>query len=353
MNQQHLRAYVNLVEKLLACPRGEEWILLRQNEALVTPELAQIMEQVATQLTHQGKVKEAKFLHNLAGQIHHLFVAQTVPPLQEDDRAQAYLELVKALLDCPEGSEGELFATHQDLIGPGLVRMMQQVAAQLAVNGDPEAAQYLQQWGTELNRLWLQQQDFQPSSKPAPEPKHPDYPSVVATDGSSQAQDLHPTPAASSHLLPPDQPLPPDQEDGGDPWAEPSERSLQPQPLLTMPTLPAATAFSTPPSSREALASGPVARQLDAIATALTQLNETLKSKPQPSANPLWYMEVLERACGEEWILASEEVQRLIGVKPSCPKGQDSFQRGCWVFVRTGKLGAQTAWQVKKTNGNL
>jgi len=44
-------------------------------------------------------------------------------------------------LDCPEGSEGELFATHQDLIGPGLVRMMQQVAAQLAVNGEPEAAQ--------------------------------------------------------------------------------------------------------------------------------------------------------------------------------------------------------------------
>lgn len=347
MNQKNLRAYVNLIEKLLACPSGEEWILLRQNEALVTPELVQIMEQVATQLTHQGNAKEAKFLHNLAGQIHHLFVAQTIPPPQEDDRAQAYLDLVKALLECPEGSEGELFAANQDLIGPGLVRMMQQVAAQLAINGDPEAAQYLQEWGTELNRLWLQQQDFQPSPKPAPEPKHSDYPSVVAADWSPQEQDLRRTPVASSH------PLPSDQEDGGDPWAEPLERSVQPQPLLTMPTIPAAMAFSTPPSSPEAFTSSPIARQLDAIATALTQLNETLKSKPQPSANPLWYMEVLERACGEEWILASEEVQRLIGVKPSCPKGQDSFQRGCWVFVRTGKLGAQTAWQVKKTSGNL
>jgi hypothetical protein len=44
MNQQRLRSYISLIEQLLACPSGEEWILLRQNEGLVTPELVQVME---------------------------------------------------------------------------------------------------------------------------------------------------------------------------------------------------------------------------------------------------------------------------------------------------------------------
>ena len=86
MHQQSLRAYLNLIQQLLACPNGEEWILLRQNEGLVTPDLVQVMEQVATQLAHQGSNKESKFLHNLAGQIHHLFLAQTVPPLRRRSR---------------------------------------------------------------------------------------------------------------------------------------------------------------------------------------------------------------------------------------------------------------------------
>jgi hypothetical protein len=157
MNQQRLQSYINLIQKLLACPSGEEWILLRQNEALVTPELVQVMEQVATQLANQGNLKEAKFLHNLAGQIHHLFVAQTVQRSEEDDQSEAYLQLIQSLLACPKGSEGELLAANQELIDPGLVHMMQQVAAQLAAKGDLETANYLQHWATELNRLWLQQ----------------------------------------------------------------------------------------------------------------------------------------------------------------------------------------------------
>jgi hypothetical protein len=344
MNPKHLQAYVNLIQQLLTCPRGEEWILLRQNEALVTPDLVQVMEQVATQLTHQGNTKEAKFLHNLAGQIHHLFVAQTVPPPQEDDRAQAYVELIKALLDCPEGAENELLAVHQDLIGPGLVRMMQQVAAQLAVNGDPEAAQYLQQWSTELGRRWLQQHDLQPSPKPDLEIQQTDYPSTVTAGQTPQAQGVFPISAAPPRLSSLDQ------ESSDDPWAESIERGIQPEPLPTVAAAPLATPSPPPLTAPAAPAYEPFAHYLETIATALTELTATLQSRPQPDANPLWYMEVLEQAQVGGWVLTSEEVQRLIGVKPSCPKGQDSFQRGCWVFVRMGKLGAQTAWQVKKTN---
>jgi hypothetical protein len=55
MHQQSLQAYLHLIQQLLACPNGEEWILLRQNEGLVTPDLVQVMEQVANQLAHQGE----------------------------------------------------------------------------------------------------------------------------------------------------------------------------------------------------------------------------------------------------------------------------------------------------------
>jgi hypothetical protein len=140
MNSQRLQSYLQLIQKLLACPSGEEWILLRQNESLVTPELVQVMEQVAIQLANQGNVKEAKFLHNLAGQIHHLFVAQTIPRSETNDQTQIYLKLIQALLECPKGFEDELLAANQELIGPGLVQTMQQVAAQMVANGNEEAS---------------------------------------------------------------------------------------------------------------------------------------------------------------------------------------------------------------------
>ncbi|WP_035984822.1 hypothetical protein [Leptolyngbya sp. KIOST-1] len=322
MNSQRLRSYISLIEQLLACPSGEEWILLRQNEGLVTPELVQVMEQVATQLVRQGNAQEAKFLHNLAGQIHHLFVAQTVPLAPEDDQSQAYLEFVKALLDCPEGAEGDLLAAHEALIGPGLVHYLQQVAAQFVAKGDSASANYLYNWANELNRLWLLKHEFALSPKPGPAEPSPGATSVAAP------------PAASSE--PPAAPL-------GDPWLTP----------LATPELEPPRA--SPPAALHPAADPPTVelggghqQALEAISAALDRLSETLQARPQPPVNPLWYMEVLEQACASGWILASEEIHQLIGVHPTCPKGQDSFRRGTWVFTKAGKLGGQTAWQVSK-----
>lgn len=350
MNRQLLQSYITLIQKLLACPSGEEWILLRQNEALVTPELVQVMEQVAMQLVNQGNPKEAKFLHNLAGQIHHLFVAQTVPLRDNDDHSQAYLELIKALLDCPKGSEAELLAAHQELIDPGLVHTMQQVAAQLAAKGDSERAHYLQQWAAELNRLWLQQHDFQPVPKQDPEPKHPDDPSSI--------RQAIPPPIAHSQPSPIFQPpSPAPQEALEDFWAEPSapvvptsrDRSptSQPSPAEPAENLPIqdlAPATLLPNRTTDE----PINRHLETIATALTRLSEALTQPTQPPTDPLWYMEVLERAHTGNWVLTSTEIHKLIGVQPTCPQGSQSFQRGCWVFVKAGKIGTQTGWRVTK-----
>jgi len=349
MNQQRLQSYINLIQQLLACPSGEEWILLRQNEALVTPELVQVMEQVAHQLVNQGNTKEAKFLHNLAGQIHHLFVAQTVPQ-SENNQSQAYLELIKALLDCPKGSESELLTANQELIGPGLVHTMQQVAAEMATNGDQETAHYLQHWARELNHLWLQQHNFQSILKPNPEPQYLNR-APVATQFSPSPIQAPQSPAMAAQ---PSSPTP--VEDKDDIWAEltgePSRPHSQPSP--TPPQPPASIPSAPVPDSSPVpspFSSAPyeqLSRHLETIAEALTKLSEILTPPAQPPANPLWYMEVLERAQTENWVLTSAEIQQLIGVQPTCPKGSDSFQRGCWIFEKAGKLGNQVGWRVKK-----
>lgn len=351
MNQQRLQSYINLIQQLLTCPSGEEWILLRQNEALVTPELVQVMEQVANQLVQQGNAQEAKFLHNLAGQIHHLFVAQTVPRSENNHQSQAYLELIKALLECPKGSENELLTANQELIGPGLVHTMQQVAAEMATDGNQEAAHYLQNWARELNHLWLQQHNFQSILKPNPEPQHLSRAPVAAQFSPAPV----PAPQFSSTAA---QSSPPTLvEDDEDIWTEltgePSHVQSQPFPPPIQPS--SATTSSTPvpdsPPASSPLTAAPyeqINRHLETIAEALTKLSEILTPPAQPPTNPLWYMEVLERAQSENWVLTSAEIQQLIGVQPTCPRESDSFQRGCWIFVKAGKLGNQMGWRVKK-----
>lgn len=371
MNQQRLRSYIHLIQQLLACPSGEEWILLRQNEALVTPELVQVMEQVATQLANQGNLKEAKFLHNLAGQIHHLFVSKTIQPTDPEDNSQVYLELIKALLDCPNGSEEELLTANQALIGPGLVQMMQQVATQLTAKGDRAAANYLQHWAMELNRRWLQEHDFQSTTKQEPEPKHPDYPPITRP---STPPEPAPIPVSQSRAAVPDE--------AEDVWAELSAE-LPPANPLSQPSSPRPAAVVEPRAvapdeaedvwadlSAEADQSQPappltvpprslpemaiyeqLTRHLETIAGALTKLSETLNPPTQPPTNPLWYMEVLERAQAANWVLTSAEIHTLIGVQPTCHHESNSFQRGCWIFVKVGKVGGQTGWRVKKDEG--
>ena len=70
-----------------------------------------------------------------------------------------------------------------------------------------------------------------------------------------------------------------------------------------------------------------LAQQLRVIADSLSQLETTLASHPQP-ANPLWYMDVLEKALANNWILTTDEVEHLIGIKPHCHHDETTYQRG-------------------------
>ena len=317
MNQQSLKAYLNLIQGLLTCPRGEEWILLRQNEKLVNSELVEVMEQVANHLTMEGDIKAAKYLHNWAGKLHHILTETVATPRNNADKTNAYVELIQALLDCPEGAEEEILAAHQELIGPELVKIMKQVASQMAAKGDQETASFLANLATDLNRAWLKSHEFKPTFK---------------------------------------------KEIAADPWFDEDFPSQSPSATETKPENQLETKSETQPedlatsaieepillSSEPQIASDrQLLQQLKAIADSLVKLEQTLASRLQPS-NPLWYMDVLEKAEIANWVLTTDEVEHLIGIKPQCHHNETSFHRGSWVFTKAGKIGSQTGWRVKK-----
>lgn len=308
MNQQRLKAYLDLIQGLLSCPRGEEWILLRQNEQLVNAELVEVMEQVASHLAAEGDIKAAKYLHNWSGKLHHILTESVPVPKKNQDKTEAYVELIKALLNCPEGSEAEILAAHQELIGPELVGVMKQVASQMAVEGDEETANFLHNLATDLNRTWLKNHEFKPTLKKeiAPDP-------WLDEDAASQP---------------------------------PSTTETKPADLVTseIEEAPESPLSSSPPKMASNLQ---LVQQLEAIADALDELKTTLVPRLQP-VNPLWYMDVLEKAETANWILTTEEIEQLIGIKPHCHHDETSYRRGSWVFIKAGKIGAQLGWRVKK-----
>ncbi|HEY9862360.1 MAG TPA: CHAT domain-containing tetratricopeptide repeat protein [Candidatus Obscuribacterales bacterium] len=71
----------------------------------------------------------------------------------DDDRQQAYVYLIDALLSCPGGEEPEILDAHQDLIDNGLVQSMKAVADELIEEGDQNAANWLLDVATELSGI--------------------------------------------------------------------------------------------------------------------------------------------------------------------------------------------------------
>jgi hypothetical protein len=362
MQQPQLNAYLNLIQELLTCPQGEEWIRLKQHEDLVDAQFLQVVEQVATQLARQGDRESAIFLHHWAAKLHHILLqeVQTTPP--ETDKADAYLALIQKLLTSPDGLEEDILQEHQALIGPGLVHKMHQVARQFILQGEVETAQFLERLAHQLNQRWLQAHDFQAANLQKAATKPPEKPPIAATQSVSSRTaaegDILPVPdiaaPPTSTAVHPEAPPPIEKPDLSDPWDAPTDAATEPTsspPAESAPAPPETTA--TPPVELDG--SQAIAAGLNAIATALQQLTETLaeprRSQTSPteaSPHPLWYLEVLEQACSQDWQLTTEEVEQLIGVKPHCHKEETVYERGNWCFTKVGKLGGQNAWQVSK-----
>ncbi len=75
----------------------------------------------------------------------------------------------------------------------------------------------------------------------------------------------------------------------------------------------------------------------------MIELIEAIAKALRP-ADPLGEYEALEKVANNGWVLATGKVKELTGAKPT----GDKWEWGCFVFVRTGKLGHQLAWRAEK-----
>jgi hypothetical protein len=330
--------YLNLIQNLLDCPQGDEGELLQQSKELINPELLQVMEGAIKELVTDGNLESANYLRYWQTQLAHFLQQETKSSLNINGKSRAYLNLIQALLRCPEGLESELLEVNKDLIDSGLVEMMRQIAAQTRERGDSDTANYLNNLATEIAQNWLESNLF--SSE---KPKKDDQTNLGVKD-----------------LVSPEDPwiqdnipseLPTKQEE----LSQQNERETLNQKISDIDVSANDSLANSSEdnnsqiySELETLNNQKIKEHLNEIARSLANL-EKIITRLQP-ANPLWYMEILEQAHASHWILSTEEIEKLIGVKPKCEPGKNSYQRGCWLFVKAGKMGAQTAWHIIKQN---
>jgi hypothetical protein len=353
MDTNHLNAYVNLIEALLQCPKGKEWLLLQQHQELINLELLTVMAQVAERLNAEGNVAAAQFLHYWTVQLNHLLEQNATASTPAKNRAESYLQLIQTLLGCSKGDEVAILSQHPDLMDEGLIYTMNQAAAQLAAQGSQDIAIYLKHLAADVNRVWVHPDEGQtPRSSPPPQGQMDTPITRVPTanklysdeDRSSVAT------APTATLSPPPNgqiEIPTSQEvtaaNNLQPFgaASPAENRESVSFTATTPTVRS----SPPPNNHIEELFANISHRLEQI--------EVLLSKQQTPSNPLWYMSILEQVDTQAWIISSEEVERLIGIKPHCEPGHNSFVRGCWKFVKVGKIGTHSSWRVIKEISNL
>jgi len=56
----------------------------------------------------------------------------------------------------------------------------------------------------------------------------------------------------------------------------------------------------------------------------------------------------LQELADNGWTIETTRLEKILGVEVRVRGNKTSFQRGCWVFEKVGKIGKQTAWSVSK-----
>ena len=72
--------------------------------------------------------------------------------VMSEQRRQAYLTLIEALLSCPNGQESSILQQHQDLIDEGLLRIMSQAVGMFRQQGQEQPATWLEQLAAQLTQ---------------------------------------------------------------------------------------------------------------------------------------------------------------------------------------------------------
>jgi CHAT domain-containing protein len=83
----------------------------------------------------------------------------------DEQRQQAYLELIQALLQCESGTEADILQAHLELVDEGLVMMLHGVAHMLIESNDPKATSTIQ-WLTNFANQLAQGLGLNPEPNP-------------------------------------------------------------------------------------------------------------------------------------------------------------------------------------------
>src|SRR4028118_607314 len=71
----------------------------------------------------------------------------------EETRAQAYQQLIQALLNCPNGEERQILQANLELVDSGFLQVGEVVAENLAEEGQENQANFLRNLASELGQL--------------------------------------------------------------------------------------------------------------------------------------------------------------------------------------------------------
>ena len=300
MAEYALKDYVSLITKLLQCSEGEEWALFHRYSHLVNIELVQVLEQIARNFIRQGDSRTASFLQNWAVEIQSQLKQKAVHE-PEQLTQDAHYELIQLLLDCPRSHVNTILNQKRSMIDENLVRRMESVAEQMATDGDSQQAQFLIDLATQIHQKLSQWE----TSEPAFIPPH------VQTQ------------------------------------IDPSDANLAVDANLTAKESPPVSSCADNETLQPDTKMSSVCYKLESLVLSISKLAEAIATQSN-HAQPLSYLETLEKAQANAWLLTTHEVGMILGAKPHCSSSSIEYLRGGWRFVKCGKVGRDLLWQVFK-----
>ena len=146
MDETRDRAYLQLIQTLLTCPKVAEPQILQDNLELLDSGFLQACESTAATLTQQGQENAASFLRNLASQVGQFLDGKNEGDSydSESENPQEYVKFILELLQAEQDSNSDIkviypmLAERQHLLNPRFAETLQQVALRHDKRGDRE-----------------------------------------------------------------------------------------------------------------------------------------------------------------------------------------------------------------------
>ena len=150
MDENRVRAYQNLIQLLLTCPAGEEGNVLQEHSEFVDSGLIEVMQEVASRMAADGE-QNAGFLQQLAAQLSQALGQGTQGG--NADRDSAYLQLINALLNCPNGEESQILNANLELLDAGFLQACKAVVVTLTKQGEENGANFLRNIASQVGEF--------------------------------------------------------------------------------------------------------------------------------------------------------------------------------------------------------